>query len=184
MAFARDLKNTVLRIAAEQGDMPIFYRHFEPLRRPGQVGGHWLHNVKKILIESGFVVHERDKRPAWDNCNSKTSYTHFHRSYLKQNVASPMQRKYAEQNLSDSFVFRNAIDELRDLYKHFPLESPFGNERVAKEIHTELSSLWGSHNALRISAVIRSGENFLLVIRAQSALECLGFKIARGLLPS
>lgn len=76
-------KSKVLQIAqrkiANQGF--VDYNDFIELRPKDKAGGHWLQEVKKILLDAGYKCHEaRHKRDWRGTCSYRESRTHFHKN--------------------------------------------------------------------------------------------------------
>jgi len=80
----------VLEIAEfeTRGGSAVPYPPFYILKPPDEEGWHFLFKVKRILLDNGYVCHERRHLGEWWNlCGYKEKKTHFHRkedlSYIK-----------------------------------------------------------------------------------------------------
>jgi len=72
-------KDKVIRIAVSKHNIPVTYDHFYKLRPKGKAGGHYLREIKRILISSGYVCHQRGQKQRWGHCGYEVPRTHFHR---------------------------------------------------------------------------------------------------------
>lgn len=70
----------VLQIAAMRlrTDGYLVYNNFLEFRPLDEAGSQWLRPIKKVLLESGYRVHEARYRADWGRCGYPGGRTHFH----------------------------------------------------------------------------------------------------------
>ena len=73
-------EDKVLGILAKKGNAVVTYDDFHMLRPTSEVGGRWLHTLKKILVSNGRTVHEARNKIVWGDCRYRGSKTHFHKA--------------------------------------------------------------------------------------------------------
>lgn len=68
----------IIRIARQEQDV-LLYKDFEVLRPTNTIADFWKFRIKNVLIDNGYVCHERKHRDDWYNCGYYGVGTHFHK---------------------------------------------------------------------------------------------------------
>ena len=73
--------NQVLQTAYDATSIKGFveYSDFSELKPAGKSAAKWWREIKKALLDAGFVYHEKSKADRWSGkCNFTAKRTHFH----------------------------------------------------------------------------------------------------------